>query len=309
MNKPSLSKTLIREPLIIEIKRNALDDGPGIRTVVFFKGCPLSCVWCQNPEAINPEVEVMFSPGDCLHCDICQQACPTGALDLQRQPYPIDLANCQHCTVCVDPCPSQGLRRMGRVYTVEELIEEVLRDSAFYRNSGGGVTLSGGEATLYPDFQMRLLPILKQQGIHITLETCGYYQRPQFERHILPYLDLIFFDLKFADAGQHQRYTGKRNDLILANFRQLVKLSRIPVLPRIPLIPGITTTPENLQGIADFLRSENIHEVALLPYNPLWSEKAEHLGRVLTYQHSQWLSAEELSACSHYFTDFKIIYF
>ncbi len=294
------------QPLIVDIKRNALDDGPGIRSVVFFKGCPLACVWCQNPEAISPLPEIMFSPGDCLACGACQEVCPKGAVDLQRHPSPIDRERCQACGACVENCPGQGLRPIGKYYPVEELVQAVLRDASFYRNSGGGVTLSGGEATLHPEYLKSLLTALKAQGIHVTLETCGYYHQPVFDQKILPYLDLIYFDIKFLDPELHRRHTGKDNQIILNNFRALVEAARVSVLPRVPLIPGLTATPENLGAIAAFLRETGVGEVALLPYNPMWVTKADNLGRNTPYRQREWMAPEEIRQCSLYFAGLEL---
>ncbi|MCL4424306.1 MAG: glycyl-radical enzyme activating protein [Firmicutes bacterium] len=309
--------------LIVEIKRNALDDGPGIRTVIFFKGCPLACVWCQNPEAISPFRQIMYSPGDCLGCRTCEKTCPQGAIKIPTPPTrgrrdllasavgpgvdPINRELCQACGLCAENCPSSGLRPLGRYYSVDQLVAEVMRDEPFYRNSGGGVTLSGGEATLHPRYLGAFLPRLKERGIHVILETCGYYHRPSFEQHLLPYLDLIYFDLKLIDSEEHKKYTGRANRIILDNFQALLASGAVPVLPRIPLIPGITTSENNLAGLAAFLRRLGVAKVALLPYNPLWVTKADNLGRPTPYRHSSWMTEEERAKCARFFDGIEVV--
>lgn len=294
------------KPLIVDVKRNALDDGPGIRTTIFFKGCPLSCVWCQNPEAISPYLEIMFSPGDCIACRTCMQVCPQGAIDLDRHPSPINRALCQRCGTCADNCPGLGMRRVGKYYSPDELLEVVAKDIPFYRNSGGGVTLSGGEATLYPRYLEPFLRGAKSLGIHIALETSGYYYQQEFQRSVLPYLDLIYFDVKILDSNLHRKYTGRSNQLILSNLRALLEYGRVPVLPRVPLVPAITDTPENLRVIAEFLKDIGLKKVALLPYNPMWVAKADNLGKKTAYRHEQWMTQEEKSRCASYFSDLTL---
>lgn len=265
-------------PLIVEIKRHSLEDGPGIRSVVFFKGCPLRCLFCHNPEAQEPGPEILFSPGECISCGACAGVCPTGAASLGL-PERIDRKRCRRCGECVRACPGRGLRQVGTFYGIEELAELLLRDRAFYRHSGGGITLSGGECSLYPGYVEALLRLLKSAGVHVALETSGFFSYETFCRRVLPQVDLIYYDLKLADPGAHLRYTGQSNRRILENFRRLIREERVEVLPRIPLVPGVTATPGNLAAIAAFLRQEGVREAVLLPYNPLGMEKLGALGR------------------------------
>jgi pyruvate formate lyase activating enzyme len=265
-------------PLIVDIKRNSLEDGPGIRSVVFFKGCPLRCIFCQNPEAQNPQVEIAFFARECIHCGKCADACPQGAIDLEH-PGHTHREMCIRCGSCVNACPGKGLRLIGAYYPVEVLTELLLRDLPFYRHSGGGVTLSGGEPTLYPDYLELLLKRLKARGVHLTLETSGYFDYEPFKQKILPYLELIYYDIKIADPELHKGYIGKTNYRILDNLYRLLREKRVEIHPRVPLIPGITASRENLSAIVDLLCEAGAGDVSLLPYNPMGIEMAVNLGR------------------------------
>lgn len=265
-------------PLVVEIKRGSHEDGPGIRSVVFFKGCPLRCVFCHSPETQDPKEEIIFSARECTNCGDCADSCIQGAIDLSR-PERINRGKCLRCGECAGVCPGDGLRLIGQYYPVEELMEILLRDLPFYRHSHGGVTLSGGECTMYPNYLESLLKSLKARQIHLVLETCGYFSYDVFRQKILPYIDLIYFDIKIADPDIHQKYTGKANRKIFYNLRRLLQEKPAVVYPRIPLIPGITATRENLSAIVELLCKAGAEYVSLLPYNPLGIEMAVRLGR------------------------------
>ncbi len=240
--------------LIFDIKRGSSEDGPGLRTTVFFKGCPLSCVWCQNPEGMEPHPET----------------------DLEGQP-------------------------VGEWIGLDELLYRIRQDAPFYRSSGGGVTLSGGEPTRQAEFCHHFLKALKAEGIHTALETCGLFSYRSFEERMLPWLDLVYFDLKLFDAAQSRSYTGCSNETILENFSRLVAEAEVPVIPRIPLIPGITDTPGNLKNLADYLRRLGIDSCSLMPYNPLWRDKLQRLGRTSSYCRATFLTPEEREKSLGYF--------
>jgi pyruvate formate lyase activating enzyme len=263
---------------VVNIVRGSHEDGPGIRSVVFFKGCPLRCVFCHNPETQEPGQELAFSAERCLRCGSCLEVCPESALDLDL-PGRVLRERCTLCGACAAVCPSGGLRIIGRYHSPQELAQALLRDSPFYRYSGGGVTLSGGECASHPRYLESLMLLLKEKGIHLALETGGYFDYPSFEKRILPHLDLIYFDLKFMDRLAHQRHTGKTNELILANFRRLISETEIEVLPRLPLVPGLTATRENFRATIDFLRRAGAGKISLLPYNPLGLPMNTSLGR------------------------------
>ena len=279
-------------PLIADIKRHALEDGPGIRSVVFFKGCPLRCVFCHLPETQDSRPEILFSTHLCLESRECAEACPEDAIHFDSSER-IDRSRCNRCGLCVDACPGGGLRLVGKSYSVEELTETLLRDLPFYRHSGGGVTLSGGECTLFPDYLEALLKSLKHRKIHVTLETCGHFEWKRFQRKVLPYLDLVYFDLKFADPKAHEKYAGTSNHLILENLRRLLRIGGVEVHPRVPLIPGLTATYDNLSSIVSLLFGLGARDVRLLPYNPMGLATYAALGRPRPNLPEAFMTAEE----------------
>ena len=288
-------------PLIIDVKRHAIHDGPGIRTTVFFKGCPLNCLWCHNPEAISPDPEIGFYPDDCIGCGKCAEVCPNDAIQMDS-PGRIDRMLCQRCGKCADVCPGTGLRKVGTYYELDQLVELLLRDRTYYEVSGGGVTLSGGEPTFYMDYAGQLLRRLKEQGIHTAIQTAGCFDYTAFQTNILPFISLILYDIKLIDPEKHRFYTGSGNRVILENFRRLIKDSPAPMIPRIPLIPGITATPENLQAISDFLQECGLTRCWLLPYNPLGFSKRENIGKEAMELPTEWMSEEEKARCEEIFS-------
>jgi len=272
------SEWRIRTPLIVDIKRHSLEDGPGIRSVVFFKGCPLRCSFCQNPETQDATGEIAFSPQRCIDCGRCVEACEIGAVT-RSTPTRILRQRCTRCGRCADACTTGAMRLVGVHYSVEALAEVLLRDAPYYRHSNGGVTISGGECTLYPDYLRSLLKFLKGHGIHVILQTCGQFHYETFQRKLLPHVDLIYFDVKLADPSTHRRHTGKPNQTILANLRRLLRTDAVTVRPRVPLVPAVTATKENLTAIVDLLCDAGARSVTLLPYNPIGLDMYAALGR------------------------------
>jgi pyruvate formate lyase activating enzyme len=266
------------DPLIVDIKRHSLEDGPGIRSVVFFKGCPLRCPFCHNPEAQAPEAEIAFSARHCVGCGECARVCPDGAIDLQS-PGRINREACSRCGRCAEACPGGGLRRIGTHYSPADLAALLLRDLAFYRHSGGGVTLSGGECTMCPEYLEELLRLLKSASVAVAIQTSGLFDYAAFEKRVLPSLDLVYFDLKLADPEAHARLLGAPNEVILRNLRRLIASRRVAVHPRIPLVPGLTATTANLAALAEILRAAGAKQVSLLPYHAMGLEMYEQLGR------------------------------
>lgn len=299
---------IMKKPLILELKGNSLDDGPGIRTVVFFKGCPLSCVWCHNPESKSPDPEISFAAEECIGCGTCLETCPNNALS-KDNPFYIERSRCSLCFDCVETCPAGALTRVGREMTTDEIMEFVSRDKPFFDVSGGGVTLSGGEPTMYMDFCGELLSKLKAVGVHTLIETCGQFSFDHFERLILPYVDLIYYDLKIFDSESHRRYCGTGNDVILDNFRKLIKLADnggFNIIPRTPLIPDVTDTEINLNSIANFLKQQGVRKAQLLLFNPLWYNKLPKLGLeslLLNIAKQRWQDREKAVWCENIFRD------
>ncbi len=304
-----MTREEIRNPLILEIKGNSLDDGPGIRSVVFYKGCPLSCVWCHNPESKKPFAEIAFDAKICIDCGSCRDVCPKNALSRNNLFY-IDRSKCDLCFLCADACPSGALDSVGKTMSVDDILKKILPDKPFFETSGGGVTLSGGEPTLYMRFTARLLQALKQHQIHTLLETCGYFDFNQFLETIYPLLDAIYFDIKMIDSAAHKKYCGVPNEKILDNFTKLYRKASHDgkkVLARTPLIPDITDTESNVREIAAFLNKLNIADAALLAYNPLWHEKSSKVGVENPYQKNKAMTSftekTVLEKCRRIFTE------
>jgi pyruvate formate lyase activating enzyme len=285
--------------LIFDIKRDCSEDGPGIRTVVFFKGCPLSCVWCHNPEGISARPAISFSADRCdpAQCGgyACLEVCPSDlpVFNPENKKIRIDHGACTRCDKCFAVCTPQALEPVGRWWTVKELITKILIDQTYFTATGGGVTLSGGEPTLQMGFLVRLLAALKQENINTGLETCGLFDLEPFRSDILPLLDFIYFDLKLIDPVQSRKFTGRTNERIIANFLFLTRQAAVPVIARIPIIPEITATESNLRGISQLLQKHGVTACALMPYNPLWSDKAVKNGVDISYSHPGFMSPEE----------------
>jgi len=299
----------LKPPLILEIKGNSLDDGPGIRSVVFFKGCPLSCFWCHNPESKRAGMEIAFDGGECVACNSCLEICQEDALS-KGNPVFINRQQCSLCCQCVDNCPSGALSRVGSYLSIDKIVAQVVKDKPFFETSGGGVTLSGGEPTINMDFTADLLKSLKDVQIHTLMETCGFFDFEKFEKKIYPLLDMIYFDIKLIDPHHHKRYCGTSNRIILENFCKLYNQYRdggIEILPRVPLIPEITDTAENIYKTAAFLNKYSVKRVALLPYHPLWQEKNRKIGVCEKREDHEiidkFLDQERIDFCKAVFTD------
>jgi pyruvate formate lyase activating enzyme len=288
-----MTQNEIKNPLILEIKGNSLDDGPGIRSVIFYKGCPLSCVWCHNPESKKAVAEISFDANTCIDCGSCRDACPKNALSRDNLFY-IDRNKCDLCFLCVDACPSGALEKVGKTMSVDDILKKILPDKPFFDTSGGGITLSGGEPTLQMNFSSQLLSAFRQHNIHTLMETCGYFDFGRFMEMLYPYLDTIYFDIKIIDSASHKKYCGVPNEKILDNFTRLAGTAKKDgkvLLPRTPLIPDITDMEKNIKDIAEFLKSLNISEAALLAYNPLWHEKSDKVGVNDPYKNNKMMTS------------------
>ncbi len=270
-----------RQPLIADIKGNSFEDGPGIRSVIFFKGCPLDCVWCHNPESKKLEAELWWDVEKCINCGECIEVCSNKAISLNN-PFFVDRQKCNLSFNCLDVCPSNALSIVGRRMSVEEIVEKVIKYKPFFDSSGGGVTLSGGEATLCIEYISLLLKRFKEEGIHTLLETAGLFDFDKFVKLLLPYLDMIYFDIKIIDNLKHKYYCGVSNEVIFDNFSKLLektKTNEFELLSRTPLIPRITDDESNISSIVKFYNELGINKAILLLNNPAWLHKIDKLGQ------------------------------
>ncbi|MCL4466880.1 MAG: glycyl-radical enzyme activating protein [Chloroflexi bacterium] len=267
------------EGLIFDIKRYAVHDGPGLRTVVFLKGCSLSCAWCHNPESISPRPEVSLHPERCIACFTCVKVCPNQVHQFgEGGEHVLERDRCKQCGTCTESCYAEALVMVGKKLSVGQVMEVLNEDRAFYEASGGGVTLSGGEPFMQAEFTTALLQSCKAAGLHTAVDTCGNVPWAVIQK-TLPYIDLALYDLKHMDPGEHKRHAGATNDLALRNLRRLSK-SGVPIEIRIPLIPTVNDSPAHVEAIGRFLASlDNIVGVRLLPYLRLAGSKYASIGR------------------------------
>ncbi|MBE7553637.1 MAG: glycyl-radical enzyme activating protein [Anaerolineales bacterium] len=263
--------------LIFDIQRFSIHDGPGIRTTVFLKGCPLRCLWCQNPESMARQPEITYIATNCIECDKCLAVCPEQAIQpANGKGRTINRQLCTLCGDCIKICYAGALNIIGRYLTVPEVLAEVERDRAFYVKSGGGVTFSGGEPTAQAAFLEEACRQAQSHRLHTALDTCGYVQWKTF-RSILRYVDLVLFDIKHMDSNQHRRLTGVGNELILANLRRIADLG-VSVYVRTPLVPGYNDSPENIRATAAFIaKMPHIRQYDILPYHRLGEPKWRQL--------------------------------
>jgi pyruvate formate lyase activating enzyme len=285
---------------ILRIQRMSTEDGPGIRSTVFFKGCPLACVWCHNPESISREPQVHWVKSRCIGCRSCIEACPKGALAFGDSGMTIDRFRCDSCSACVQACPSTAMEVYGEAFSAHDLVREVIKDKVYFQKSGGGVTLSGGEPTMQPGFTAELLSSFKQKGVYTALDTCGQCSWKTLEA-LLPHVDLVLYDLKEIDPENHKLFTGVTNKKILENIIMLGRFMKDRGMPgdlwiRTPLIPGCTATPENIKGIGAFIRKHLPSQVSrwdLCTFNNLCIHKYDGLGIDWPFKSSGLLDEEQ----------------
>ena len=281
---------------IFNIQRFSTSDGPGIRTVVFLKGCPLDCAWCHNPESKTVLPGLFFKKESCIGCRACEAVCKNHLHRLTEEDHLFEREGCARCGVCAQACPTEALTVCGEQKEAEDIIGTVLRDRMFYEESGGGMTLSGGEPLAQFDFSLELLKLAKEKGLHTAVETCGYSTKDLSP--MCGAVDLWLFDIKLLNEEKHRTYTGVSNELILKNLRLLDSLGAKTVL-RCPVIPDVNFDEEHFALLAELASSLNhVTAIHLEPYHPLGISKAEQLGVTQSYANTDFLSGAELTACA-----------
>lgn len=264
--------------MIFDIRKYSVHDGPGIRTTVFLKGCPLDCWWCHNPESQSSQPEPILRPNLCIGCDVCIGACAENAIARLDGILTWDRSRCTSCGDCTEVCLAGARELAGRAYSMTEVVAELERDRLFYEESGGGVTFSGGEPLLQWRFLVEVLRACRQRELHTALDTSGFANWEVFEQ-VLPFTDLVLYDLKHTDPERHRQYTGVPLDPILRNLEHLAECAT-PVWLRVPVVPGINDDELNLHRVGELVaRMPNIHQINLLPYHASAAGKYERLGR------------------------------
>ncbi|RPI30137.1 MAG: glycyl-radical enzyme activating protein [Chloroflexota bacterium] len=264
--------------LVFDIRKFSVHDGPGIRTTVFLKGCPLTCLWCHNPESQSTRPELIFRESRCIRCGACLVECPQGAISMSDDGPVTQTEKCLGCGSCASACAAEAREVVGQEMTVARVMEQVERDISFYDQSGGGVTFSGGEPLLQPAFLLACLQACREKDIHTVMDTCGAAPWHYLEA-ILPLTNLILYDLKLIDDARHRQLTGASNRLILQNLRELAK-RRQPLILRVPVIPGLTDQTDDIRQLAEFVQSlACAYPIELLPYHRAAAAKYVRLGR------------------------------
>ncbi len=295
LNK-SVSSTMLS---VMEIERFAIHDGPGIRSVIFLQGCPLHCPWCSNPESQSAAPALMHQNKDCIFCGTCAALCPQKAITVMERSFQVDHRLCINCQACQNHCPTKAIRFSSNAMSVEDILAVVKRDEPYYKESGGGITISGGEVFFQFSGLLTLVRTLRNCGYSICLETCGQAPRFQFQA-ILPYIDYFLYDIKHINADKLRRITGGNLSQIMENLRFLCQDTPNKVILRTPVIPGFNYDKETLHCIADLAKSLSIPEIHYLPFHPLGKSKYEQLGLPYAYGSMKMLAESELQPYAEY---------
>ena len=278
---------------IFNIQRFSTQDGMGIRTVVFFKGCPLRCAWCHNPESLSTEKEILFNTESCINCGMCEKLCDRRAHTICDNQHYYDRKKCQKCGECVRNCVTDALEICGEEMDVDEVAEKVIRDIQFYKNTGGGLTLSGGEPLMQAEFALELVKKVKEKNINICMETSGFGKVEDLLK-LKDYVDCFLYDIKLMDEEKHIQYTGVSNRIIQANLWKLDE-ARADIILRCPIIPDVNFNTEHFDSIARLANSlSSVRAINLEPYHPMGISKAIKLDKTQVYHNTNFLSCEEL---------------
>jgi len=286
---------------VFHIQRFSTSDGPGIRTVVFLKGCPLSCTWCHNPESKSSCPDIFYDLKKCINCRKCEKACQYNQHIFESDQHIFRRENCKKCMKCAQVCPTGAIEICGKEMTVDEVADAIWRDAEFYRQSGGGITLSGGEPLMQLDFSLEILKKAKACGIHTAVETSGYCREELSQ--ISKYTDLWLYDVKLISEKDHVRYTGVSNEIILKNLHFLDDIGATIIL-RCPIIPGVNLTKEHFDSISALANMlKNVVEIHFEPYHPLGIDKAGRLGKTQKYDNKNFLNADDVQMFADHIKD------
>ena len=279
--------------IVFDLEKFAVVDGPGIRTAVFLKGCPLKCIWCHNPESQESKPQTLYSPNLCIRCGSCIRACSEDALSMGADGIEVERSRCRHELLCAKACMTGAMKQSGKVMTAEAVYEEAVKNKNFYRNSNGGVTLSGGEPLMQWEFVKEIFRLCRADGIHTALDTCGYADASHLQE-VLTYTDLVMYDLKTMDSSLHKKFTGVPNDKILENLK-LVAKSGVPYIVRIPLIPRHNATMENITATGEFLKGlQKPTHIEILPYHNMAKTKYDWIKGQYELNELEYLTEEEI---------------
>lgn len=279
--------------LIFNIQKFSIHDGPGIRTTIFLKGCPLRCKWCANPESQSANVQILWDQKKCVHCLQCVKSCMYQAISCREGEIHIDEELCQGCLNCVSTCLQSALSNEGETKEIEEIVRIALQDKDFYEESGGGITISGGEGMSQPDFLKELVKELKKHNLHLAIETTGYIPKETFHE-LAPLFDLLLFDVKHYDTNRHFEGTGVHNEQIINNLKWAFHQG-LEILPRIPVIPSFNNSIQDAAGLASLLTEIGLKKVQLLPFHQFGERKYEMMHKEYAYKNVKALQKEDLT--------------